>query len=598
MQRSLWIGLLAAWALAGCGDEELTPDAGPADAGAPMDAGPADTGAPDTGRDAGVEDAGGEDAGGEDAGGEDAFAFDHGVASGDPLSDRVVLWTRVTPGDESVTSVEVGWEIAEDDAFVTVVGSGTVETTTARDLTVKVDATGLAAGTRYFYRFTAGEVVSPVGRTKTLPLGPVDRVRLAIVSCSHYSAGFFNVYRLIANRSSPTDDLDAVVHLGDYFYEYGAGEYGDNGIAGREPIPPTEVFTLEGYRQRHAQYKSDLDLQALHQTHPMIPVWDDHESANDAWTGGAENHTPVEEGEWGVREQAARQAYEEWMPIRTPDMGGSIFRRFEFGTLATLHMLDTRLEGREEQLDYTQFVDDQQGFLTTFNDPDRSLLGMEQEAWLFDGLRNATTTWQVIGNQVMMGQLYNPQVPNPTNDPNIALANMLAMAGDQLAAAGLIPGPGLPFSLDAWDGYVAARERLFQVLATVRNPVVVTGDFHNAWALELARDADLRADGAYDPETSAGAVAVEFITSSVTSPGFEGALPDLFLDPILLAIQGKNPHIDYADLRRRGFLELTLSSSEAQARFVFSPSIAEPSADELVGRSYTVAAGTKRLVAD
>lgn len=582
-----------------CGDD-TTSDAGPAvgldagfaDTGSSIDAEVSDTGMP---MDAGTSDSG------TMAG---AVSYLHGVASGDPLASQVILWTRVTPADASLLEVTVAWELASDSGFADVVRSGMTTTSTAIDLTVKVDVTGLSPGTPYWYRFTAMGVTSPVGRTKTLPMGPVDRLRFAVVSCSHYAAGFFNVYRLIANRSTAENDLDAVIHLGDYFYEYGAGGFGDNGIAGRAPIPDIETIDLAAYRARHAQYKSDPDLQAMHATHPMIAVWDDHESANDAWAEGAENHTPgmppMGEGAWDARKAEAIQAYYEWMPIRTPAMGGAIFRRFEFGELATLHMVDTRLEGRVEQIDIASYFGDEgfdtPTFLGDFLDPQRTLLGAAQEQWLSQGLSAATTTWQVLGNQVMMGQLYTPSIPNPGMDPNIAAANQVAALGDQLVMAGLIPGPGLPFNFDAWGGYVTARERLFGTLAAIRNPIVVTGDFHNAWAVELTRDADLNEGGAYDPATSAGTVGVEFVTSSVTSPGFEAALPDAFLDPLLGFIGMKNPHIKYADLRQRGFLSLELSGTEARAQFIFTPSIMTASEMEAPGPVFTVAEGSKRMV--
>lgn len=576
------VAMLAALGAA-CSDDEENVQA-------PIDAGTADMGvdAPDLGT---------PDSGEPDVGpGPAAVTFVHGVASGDPLADRVVIWTRATPVNVANVELDIRWEVATDESFNSIVQQGMVTTSTSSDLTVKVDVAGLSPATTYYYRFVGADGTrSPRGRTKTLPLGPVANIRFAVVSCSHYSAGYFNVYRMIADRSMPGNDLDAVLHLGDYFYEYGDGEYADNDIPGRTPIPPTEVFTLADYRARHAQYKSDPDLQTMHATHPMIAVWDDHESANNAWTDGAENHQPAQEGPWSVREAAAIQAYYEWMPIRTPAMGGSIYRRFQFGELATLHMIDTRLEGRELQLDYADFARDQQSFLQQFLNPQRTLLGSVQEQWLNDGLTQATTTWQVIGNQVQMAQLYNPVLPNPTNSSTIAAANLIAQAGEQLAMAGVVPGTGLPFSLDAWDGYVVARERLFQTFGQVRNVVVLTGDFHNSWASELARDADLRQGGAYDPQTGAGTVGVEFVTTSVTSPGFEGVLDEALLDPIRLFIQQKNTHIKYVDLRRRGFLELTLTATAARAQFVFTQSIATATAAEVAGPLFLVPEGQKRL---
>lgn len=281
------------------------------------------------------------------------IAFEHGIASGDPLQNAVILWTRVTPLDEEDLSepIPVRWVIAEDSELDDVVAKGEMSTSAEADFTVKVDAGGLAPGQSYFYGFSVGSQRSPVGRTKTLPAGNARRIKLAVVSCSNHPAGYFNVYRAVADRN----DVDTVVHLGDYFYEYGADGFGgETGKAlGRIADPVHEIVSLDDYRTRHAQYRSDPDLQALTARHPMIAVWDDHETANDSYAQGAQNHDEGE-GDWGERKAAAIRAYHEWLPIRAPDpkQPERTYRSFQYGDLATLIMLDTRLIGRDKQIDY------------------------------------------------------------------------------------------------------------------------------------------------------------------------------------------------------------------------------------------------------
>ena len=526
--------------------------------------------------------------------------FEHGVASGDPLRDGVIIWTRVTPGDDA-NRIDVTWQVAADAAFADVVAEGRAAAVADADFTVKVDVTGLSAGRTYFYDFSADGARSPAGRTKTLPAGSPESVRFAVVSCSSYPTGLFNVYRQIANRSEGDDDLDAVLHLGDYFYEYGPNGFGDADLPDRLPEPPSETITVDDYRARHGQYKRDPDLQAMHATHPMIAVWDDHESANNAWLGGAENHDDSE-GSWDARRSAAVQAYYEWMPIREPAAGGSVFRQFQFGDLVTLTMLDTRLAGRSEQLDYANYDLAEQtsvdAFLDDYLDPARTMLGAEQEQWLeanLAGPRN--TVWDVIGQQVMVGQLYVPTIPNLdglTDNPLVGPLTAVATLGSTLAEQGRVPGLGLGFGLDAWDGYVPARKRLFDLLAPLPNVVVVTGDFHNAFAIDLVPDDVLAAGWA---RGQAGPVAAEFVTSSVTSPGLESQIEDDLVDLVQLALQLKNPHIRYSDLRQRGYLVVEFTPAEASGQFFFTNTIRAPVTQDIAGPRYRLTAGQKGLIA-
>ncbi len=354
--------------------------------------------------------------------------FQHGVASGDPLSDRVILWTRVTlpPTRSSTGPMEVRWQIASDERLTNIVSKGTAQAATQRDFTVKVDAANLKAGATYFYAFDVGGEQSPIGRTRTLSDLGAQRLRLAQVSCSNYPTGYFNVYRCLANRQ----DLDAVVHLGDYIYEFANGLYSDPSLGRVTLQPPTETVTLQDYRSRYAFYRSDVDLQAVHRQHPFIVVWDDHELANDAWFGGAGNHNS-NQGEWRTRQRAAYQAYLEWMPIReTTSSEVQLYRRFAFGGLADLVMLDTR--GLRDQ----QAPPNDPAAIAS---PKRSLLGAAQETWLSDTLRAsqaAGTRWRILGQQILFSSL-------------------------------TVPGMNV-IRPDTWDGYPAARERMFDMIDSGR----------------------------------------------------------------------------------------------------------------------------------
>ena len=335
-------------------------------------------------------------------------AFNFGVASGDPLSDRVVLWTHAQfPGID--LDVPLSYQVATDVGFTQVVSQGTVRATANTGFTAKVDATGLQPGTAYFYRFSHAGNVSPVGRTRTLPQ-TADSLRLAVMSCSNFPAGFFNVYAEVAKS-----DAEFALHLGDYIYEYAANGYASSAAAslGRVSAPSNELITLADYRTRHTQYKSDPDSKNLHALKPMISVWDDHEIANDAFKDGAENHTPATEGAWADRKAAALQAYHEWMPIRTGADKAKIYRSFNFGNLVSLHMLDTRLIGRDEQIDIGDLagvagVPAQEAATAAFKLPTRQMLGAEQMQWLQGQLAASTARWQVLGQQVLMARMEFP----------------------------------------------------------------------------------------------------------------------------------------------------------------------------------------------
>ena len=478
--------------------------------------------------------------------------FDHGVASGDPLDDRVILWTRVSGLGPGGAPVE--WRVATDAGLSEVIAKGLQHTDETRDFTVKVDAAGLPPGRTLFFGFQCDGVESPIGTTRTLPRGKVDTARLAVVSCSNYPYGYFHVYRDIANR----DDIDAVVHLGDYIYEYGFGEYATEYAVELErvPDPPGELFTLADYRRRHAQYKADPDSLAMHARHPLIAIWDDHEVANDAWKDGAQNHS-AGEGSWATRRDAAVQAWLEWMPVRVRHARDKTrtFREFHFGNLFALIMLDTRLFGRDRQPDAGPDVTPE-SVEAAMRNPERRLLGAEQEAWFRDALRRASdSSWQVIGQQVMVSPTRSPDleplldIDGSTDRPSETLPSREALLR-YIELSKSNP----PMLLDTWNGYPAARHALLEDLAEFApNPVVLSGDLHTSLAGHLLRA------GSDKP------VAVEFMTTSVTSPGFAEYLPEKQPGALAAATLELNPMLTYMETARRGWLELTVSHHECVA---------------------------------
>ena len=473
--------------------------------------------------------------------------FRHGVASGDPLRDRVLLWTRVTPGAPDET-VDVEWMIARDARMSRVIARGSLRTSAVRDYTVKIDAVGLGAGSTYYYRFAARGARSPVGRTRTLPARPTNRVKLALVSCANLPFGFFNVYGRVAARP----DLDAVLHLGDYIYEYPNNGYGnrpegDGRPFGRVPRPDRELITLDDYRERYAQYREDPDLQAAHRQHPFVVIWDDHEVANNAWTGGAQNHNSGE-GEWMVRKAAAIQAWREWMPVREAAGGDyRLYRQLPLGDLGDLLMLDTRLAGRDHQA--------ASGDVASIERASRQLLGVPQEDWLAETLRDSTAAgkpWQILGQQVT----FAPQTP-----------------------------PGKPAgNADSWDGYRAARSRVFEMVANakVKHLVVLTGDVHSSWAYDLAR---VPFDSTtYDSRTGRGAVGTEIITPAISSPS--PLTPDR-----IPALYASRPHLKYVAGQDRGYVLVDLTVERLQADWWTVPTIVERSPSEQFAKGLVTNAG-------
>ncbi|WP_336937789.1 alkaline phosphatase D family protein [Acinetobacter modestus] len=530
--------------------------------------------------------------------------FEHGVASGDPLQDRVILWTRLTPSDSSVR-LQVTWEIALDQQFKQIIKTDKVTTAAAQDFTVKVDATGLKPNQSYFYRFSFGDKISPIGQTKTLPTS-TSKVSFAVCSCSNYPAGYFYVYREMAKQ-----DVDVVIHLGDYIYEYGADGYAAEDAAklGRTLAADNnkEIIKLDDYRKRYALYRKDKDLQSLHHRHPFIVIWDDHELANDAWREGAENHTEEtanakNEGKFSERKLAALQAYFEWMPIRPVDNQHiKIYRQFNFGGLVNLMMLDTRIIARDEQLDYGKFINPMTGkldavaFQAALFNSTRTIMGETQREWLLGNkekniigiIQSSNATWDVLGQQILMTKMFVPAellqalAEITAGNPSVDTLNKMNAQITELVKLKLrlIQGdPTLtaqdkarvltvaPYNLDAWDGYFAEREIVYGTLAQLKKKVVVlAGDTHNAWSSNLYSK-----DGVF--------VGVELATSSVSSPGLEKYLniPLDQLQQFEFAFTTLIDELNYCNLNQRGYLIVQFDETQVQSQWIYVDSIKKP----------------------
>jgi alkaline phosphatase D len=546
-------------------------------------------------------------------GGSDTTAaqFRYGVASGDPLATSVILWTHAKrPGQEN--DVYLSWQVASDAAFTNIVSSGSVTAANAAGNTAKVDATGLAPDNTYFYRFREETgAFSAVGTTRTLPSASATSVKFAVFSCTLYSAGFFNVYDSALNSGA-----QFAIHLGDYIYEYGSdpAKFGNTNALdttvtasslGRVVTPANDIVSLSDYRTRYAQYRLDTNLQALHAKMPWITIWDDHEFANNAYMDGAQNHNAATQGSWAARKAVAAQAYHEWMPIRTPDASNllKIYRKFDFGTLFSLHMLDTRIEGRTKQV-YGYYGDpfdtkaqpqpylwaDYAAGLTPVNgvypDAANKMLSTTQFNWLTGNIAAATTTWQIIGNQDIMAKLWYPQ--------SVVAAFAQGTTAFQTAVGTYLTGPRtefkIPINMDSWDGYPIQRETLLQTIrATGKKLVVLSGDSHNAWFNNLK---------SLDGTTQIG---VEFATTSVTAPGYESA----GLGALASTIDGSSPliangingtgmglisDVNYSDTMRRGYLLMTVTAANVKGEFVFVDTTTSKAYAASVGKTVTVAA--------
>lgn len=498
-----------------------------------------------------------------------AARFEHGVASGDPLSDALILWTRVMPLDAGAESVPVRWRIARDAALSEAVGAGLVSADADSDYTVKVDVRNLQPGTVYYYQFSVGENRSPVGRSRTAPVGGIDRLRFAFVTCGDYARGLFNAYRRVAERN----DLQAVVHLGDYIYE------NDLQDDVRPQIPDRETVTLADYRLRYAALRSDADLQELHRQHPMIWIWDDHELANNSWRGGAGAHDPETQGDFFERRAQAFRAAHEWMPIRTPNAAdlAQIYRRFAFGDLVDLLMIDARQVGRDEPVPPNTLFGDsvpvhmQNG---AFTDDARQILGADQEQWLMGCLDQSAARWKLIGNQVYFSPLKLIGAPRAT-------------------------GLSLFLSNDKWDGYEPARDRVLAAIERTNNVVILTGDAHEAYAFDVSADPNNAL--AYNPLTGEGSKAVEFVVTSASTRG-DGVVGDSLTaqlqrlpDNVEQLLRLTNPHLKYYNNTLNGYTLLDIDAERVQAEFWFVPRVSELSDEESLGAIFVSDDGSNRL---
>lgn len=509
-----------------------------------------------------------------------AGGFTHGVASGEPGPRQVLLWTRYVGGADT----RLAWELSESQDFGKIAASGETLASPQRDWCAKATASGLRPGKWYYYRFVAPSgAVSAIGRTRTLPVGRTAKFRIAVFSCSNFGFGWFNAYA----HAAEAGDFDLALHLGDYLYEYKRGTYpsAKQTLAGRI-LPLDEMVTLAGYRERYATYRADPDLQRLHQLYPMIPVPDDHESANDSWQGGAENHQ-ADEGDWALRKAAAWRAYREWLPVSDDD-----FAAYEIGDLATLYRLETRLRARTRPVDLVgawknaapgQAEAALAGFRDgAWRDPAHTLLGAEQEAWLAAGLKaskRAKKTWQVLAQQVIMGRLAMNERVLDGLKPDAP-----GWLRDRLNAAVTGAKQGLPFNMDAWDGYPAARQRLLKAsLEANADLLVLAGDSHNAWAFDLDHDG-----------ARAG---VEMAGHSVTSPGAENSLWWVKPDVLARDSVAANPQLKWCDTAHRGYLALELTPKSATGEFRFLTTVREKGTTLAGTKRMTVLAGQRRFAA-
>lgn len=484
-----------------------------------------------------------------------AQGFTHGVASGEPGANSVMLWTRYAAASDSALTAE----LSETPDFAKIAGGGSVTAKGERDHTAKLVVDGLQPGRWYFYRFVAPDgTTSATGRTRTLPAGPTSAFTIALFSCSNLPFGWFNAYAHAAARG----DIDLVAHVGDYLYEYPVGDYPliRQTVPGRDIQPAHEIVALADYRLRYAAYRSDPDLQRLHQLFPMIAQWDDHEFANDAWKGGAENHNEGE-GPWTDREAAAERAYREWMPV-----ANTRWRDYQVGDLATIFLPETRVTGRDKQFEVDEIIaggGDAAAKLkrfaeTTYRDPARQMMGADQEKWLFDGFARSTkagTRWQVCAQQVVMGSLFTPPETKDWfggNQPDYVRRRV---------ETGLLAAKaGLPFNLDAWDGYPAARSRLLAAAQRAdADLVTLTGDTHNAWAFDLAEGG-----------RPAG---IEIAGQSVTSPGYENYTHGISDPRRVSALRNASPELKWANTEDRGYVTVALTPERVTANWHFVETI-------------------------
>lgn len=468
----------------------------------------------------------------------DLAPFYHGVASGDPTESSIILWTKVSLNKE-ITSAAIQWEVSESEDFKKTVRKGKILTADQYDFIIKPDVTGLKPNTQYYYRFHYNSKYSLTGQFKTLPRN-AENLDIAFASCSNFEWGFFNNYLFIAEDTT----IDLVVHLGDYIYEYGVGGYGDTSLH-RRHVPAYEIKTLDDYRTRYSLYRLDKDLMKAHQMKAFVTTWDDHESANNAYNEGAQNHQEDTEGKWSDRASAARKAYYEWLPVRKRGEE-PLYRSFSVGSLLNLIILDTRLGGRTVQMDMDN---------PEYGDDSRTILGKEQYAWFSEEV-SGNHRWKIIGNQVPFGPMYLPDSVR-----------------------------GIKY-MDGWDGYPHEQRKVQEMLKQIDNVVFVTGDFHRSFALENHPDGEDR------PEEN---VAVEFVVTSITSANADEYNPEEEVQRQNDTYLEYNRHMKYANSKDHGFLVLSISKDQIEARFVYATDVHKPEAESFVGEKFVVKKGEKTL---
>jgi alkaline phosphatase D len=487
--------------------------------------------------------------------------FTHNVASGEPGADSMLLWTRFVPANGG--PVKLRAEISTSPDFAKIAGGAEMTTGPWRDYTAKITIDGLVPATLYHYRFIAPDgSISSVGRTKTLPVGPAKNFNLAVFSCANMGFGHFNAYGHAAARG----DVDVALHMGDYFYEYARGGYDAGATAARvlNIEPAGEIITLSDYRFRYASYRLDPNLQALHQNVPMICNTDDHESANDSWEGGAQNHQP-DEGEWNSRRAAAMQAWREWLPV-----GETPWARYDFGDLASYFRTDTRTIARSRPPFYGDIVrqgPDAEAALKAFRDsawqdPAATMLGSEQESWLtrqFRSISREKRIWTLLGSGTNMGYNRTPAQAMDWLGPN-APERSRSWAANGIAAAKL----GMPYNPDNWGGYPKARARILSAAQSAgANLVVITGDSHNGWAFDL-------------PHNSKPA-GVEFGGHSVSSPGYESSTKGTDPAVVAKALMANSDELRWADTSNRGYMHIALTPKAATSEWVFMETVQKAS---------------------
>ena len=498
-----------------------------------------------------------------------SYVFNHGVASGDPLSDRVILWTRVTP--QQAGPVRVILEVSKDKSFSLIVFSQKLQTSSLSDYTIKYDFLAKKycdSDKGFFYRFRAGNAISEIGKSKTFSENTIS-AKIGIFSCSNFPAGYFNAYQAAAEK----DGLDLWLHLGDYLYEYPMGGYATDKAKklGRVPEPLHEMISLSDYRLRHAQYKQDQGSKALHKHAPLIAVWDDHEFSNDAWKRGAENHSEDgSEGDFYARRSAAIKAYYEWMPIREQQNKRRIFREFKIGKLIHLIMLDTRQFGRDKQIQPKNYLTksgfNQAKFYNDLNSANRELLGAEQLDWIESKIINSDAVWTIFGQQVLMAKLKFPDISKMLKSKEIP-----GFLKPYLKFLGL----GIPSNLDAWDGYPAERNRLYKIMSNAKKRFIsLAGDTHNSWVSELK-------------DKSGNKVGIELGAPSVTSPGITDILnldEKEFVDSIVRI----NNELQWMNPSNRGYLSLNCRKDKIIASFNFIKELEQINSDIGSSKSFVL----------